>query len=98
MKNSVQVSILGQSYTIKTEAPPEEVMAVADYVNRKIGEVSRGSRSADSLDSTVLAFLNVAGAYLRFRQDELDEDREVGERLQGLLQRLEGACSDMKNP
>lgn len=88
MKHSVQVTILGQQYAVKSDAPPEEVQRVADFVNERIAEVAAARRTADSLNAAVLALLNVSGAYLQLRDRET-EDGQAEERLRRLLVRLE---------
>ncbi len=90
MKHAVQVTILGQQYTIKSQALPSEVRRVADFVNQKLAEIGGGGRTADTLDGAVLTLMNIAGAYLNLR-DEVSATEEASERLQLLVQRLEEA-------
>lgn len=87
MKHSVQVTILGQQYAVKSEAPPEEVQRVADFANERIAEVAAARRTADSLNAAVLALLNVSGAYLQLRDRETD-DGQAEERIRQMLVRL----------
>lgn len=90
MKHSVQVNVLGQQYTLRSEISAQEVQRVADFVNEKIDEVRRTGRAADTLNTAVLALLNVSGAYLRLR-DAGGVAEETEQRLEALLSRLEGA-------
>lgn len=85
MKQAVQVTICGQQYTIRSEAPPEEVEKVAAFVNARIEEVVASRKTVDTLNSVVLAFLNVAGEHLRLQAAEPEGEA----RLRNLLQRLE---------
>lgn len=87
MKQAVQVVILGQEYTIKSDAPADEVRRVADFVSERINEAMTAGRIADSLDGAVLALMNVAGAYLRLQNKE--GEQEIIDRLESLLHRLE---------
>jgi cell division protein ZapA len=92
LKHAVQVTILGQQYTVKSAASPEEVQRVADFVNCQVAEVA-ASKSVDTLNSAILTLMNIGGAYLRL-QDTVAERQQVEGRLQELLQRLEQACPD----
>lgn len=92
MKHAVQVTILGQHYTVRSESPPEEVQKVAEFVNRQIDDAAADGRVVDSLNTVVLALLNVAEAYIGIR-DELPGP-EIEERLRTLLQRIESACPE----
>jgi cell division protein ZapA len=91
LKQAVQVAILGQEYTIKSDAPAEEVHRVAVFVSERIKEAMTAGKIADSLDGAVLALMNVAGAYLRLQNRECS-DKESLRRLEALLHRLESAC------
>ena len=92
MKHAVQVTILGQQYTVKSAASPKEVQRVADFVNCQVAEVT-ASKSVDTLNSAILTLMNIGGAYLRL-QDIVAERQQVEGHLQELLQRLEQACPD----
>lgn len=84
MKQTVEVTILNQQYSMKTEAPVTEVEAVAAYVNEQLAMVMKGSRSVDTLHNVVLALLNVSGGYLK-SQDEIELLRKQLESLDGNL-------------
>ncbi len=92
MKHAVQVTILGQQYTVKSAASPEEVQRVADFVNGQVAEVTAG-KSVDTLNSAILTLMNIGGAYLNL-QDTVAGQQQAEGRLQELLLRLERACPD----
>jgi len=97
LKHTVQVTILGQQYTVRSEATPGEVARVVDFVNEKIAEVTGVGRTVDSLNAAVLALLNLAGAFLRLQEERLatpsqpPSDPQMETRLLRLLERLEQA-------
>ena len=64
MKQSVQVSILGQQFNLRSEAPPEQVHRVARFVEDQIAQVTSSGRAVDSLQASILALLNVSAAHL----------------------------------
>lgn len=64
MKQSVQVSILGQQFNLRSDAAPEQVHRVARFVEDQISQVSRSGRAVDSLQAAILALLNVSAAHL----------------------------------
>lgn len=84
LKRSHQVTILGQQYTLRTEASPEQVQEVVDFVRRALAEVSGRQTAVDSLDAAVLALLNVAGSYLQLRKSSAHQDQ----RLDRLLEKV----------
>jgi len=64
VKKSVQVSILGQQFNLRSEAPAEQVHRVARFVEDQIAQVTSSGRAVDSLQATILALLNVSAAHL----------------------------------
>lgn len=98
MKQAVSVTILGQHITLKSEAPPEEVREVAAFVNAKVAEVMAAGRTVDTQNAAILALLNIAGLYLRLRDESEGGGREGDVRLRQLLQRLEQACPGQDSP
>ncbi|PLX86353.1 MAG: hypothetical protein C0614_03805 [Desulfuromonas sp.] len=64
MKQSVQVSILGQQYHLRSDASPEQVEKVARFVEEQIALVMASGKAVDSLQAAVLALLNVTALHL----------------------------------
>jgi len=91
MKQAVQVTILGQHYTVKTSTPAEQVERVAAYVNRQLAQVAAAAPTADTLHVTVLTLLNIAGSYLQ-QQGQAGDPQAQG-RLENLLGRLDSALA-----
>jgi cell division protein ZapA len=100
LKHTVKVTILGQQYTVKSDATPDEVAKVVDFVNAKIAEVAASGRTIDSLNVAVLALLNLAGTFLRLQEERLVttsqplSDPQADSRLLRLLERLEQTCPE----
>ena len=87
MKQSLQVSILGQQYFLRTDSSPEHVHRIAEFVEGQIQEVVTAGRVADSLQAAILALLNVSARYLQGgEQEELPP--EAVERLRMLVGRI----------
>lgn len=91
MKSVARVTILGQEYAFKTDAGPEEIEKVADFVNAKIDEVVASGRSGDTVGIAVLALMNVAGEYFQLLSGSGDVSGDVQGRLEQLLSRVESA-------
>lgn len=93
-KQTVQVTIFHQTYTLRTSGDEEEVQQLADSVDRLMSAIAARSASADSLRIAVLACLHLADR-LRSIENELAQLRqrveEKSERFRLLLdQALEG--------
>ena len=64
----VTISILGTSFTIKTDEDPEYVQSLVGYLKEKINMISSGSSSKNQLQLSILASLLVI--------DELFQEKE----------------------
>ena len=90
MKQSVQVSILGQQFNLRSEAPPEQVHRVARFVEDQISQVTASGRTVDSLQAAILALLNVSAAHLEGAPVGASPEVE-SERLVQLVTKIESA-------
>jgi cell division protein ZapA len=92
MKKSIQVSILGQQFNLRSEASPEQVQRVARFVEDQINQVTSSGRTVDTLQAAILALLNVSAAHLDgdSTAGNLDvQDRRLGQ----LVDKIEAALS-----
>ena len=80
----VEIKIMGQTYTVKTDAEEEYIQEVARYVNEKMDEVLKKTKSVSTLNVAILTALNIA--------DDLLKERE---RRRGLLQEVEKKSKDL---
>ena len=78
--NVVKVSILGDEYSIRSDASPEQTRAVAEYVDKVIRQIMAGSQMVESHKAAILAALSITG--------ELFEAREGSYALSGSMQKL----------
>ena len=67
MKRSLNVEILGQSFTISSDAE-DYILRVANYVNDKMQELSRASKPAAKSNVAMLTALNIADEYYRLKE------------------------------
>ncbi len=90
MKQSVQVSILGQQFNLRSDAPPEQVHRVARFVEDQISQVTGSGRAVDSLQAAILALLNVSAAHLE-GSPAVNAFEDEAQRLDQLIEKIEAA-------
>ena len=90
MKQSVQVSILGQQFNLRSDAPPEQVHRVARFVEDQIAQVTSSGRAVDSLQAAILALLNVSAAHLGDESSPASSGVD-DQRLNQLVEKIETA-------
>ena len=88
MKQSLQVSILGQHFNLRSDASPGQVQRIAEFAEGQIQQVMDAGKVADSLQAAILALLNVSARYLQ--DDEAGNGSSPdAERLRLLIGRIE---------
>jgi cell division protein ZapA (FtsZ GTPase activity inhibitor) len=83
----VEVEILGQKYTIRSEADPKHIRDLAAYVEKRAKSVEGQLRSPDPVKALALASLYIA--------DELFRTREELAKFEGDLPKRIGAMVDL---
>lgn len=63
-KSSVKISIVGEEYTIRSDAPPEHTRAVAEHLDAAIRRVLSGGSVVEAHRAAILAALQITGDLL----------------------------------
>ncbi len=66
MKRSVEVNILGQSHTIKTDIPEEEFSEIVRLLNSKIAELETQGGTVTTYKLAILAALTTTADQYKF--------------------------------
>ncbi len=86
-KSSEKVDIFGQEYKIRGAGDPQYIHKIAGYVDKKMREIAHSSGILSQSRIAILAALNIA--------DELYQEREKRERVQGELGRQAERLSEL---
>jgi cell division protein ZapA (FtsZ GTPase activity inhibitor) len=84
----VELSLLGQTLTVRTEASPEYVRQLAAYLEDRVAQLARGGIK-DTLAALTLAALDITDELFRAREDKARQDGDVHMRLGALVEMLE---------
>jgi cell division protein ZapA len=68
MKKALDVEILGQKFTISSDAEESYMLQVAGYVDGKMQELMRSSKPVAKSNVAMLAALNIADEYHRLKE------------------------------
>jgi cell division protein ZapA len=89
-KSSVRVEILGESYSIRTEAAPEHTRAVAQHLDRSIRQILASGSVIEANRAAILAALQITS--------ELFQEREANESITSAMQALSADVRRMLPP
>lgn len=65
----VDVEIFGEYYTLKGSSSQEEMVALAQYVNRKMIQLSSRNTRLSKSQTAVLAALNIADELMKLQEE-----------------------------
>ena len=86
-----QIEIRGRRYTVRSDEEDVDLAAVAAYVDRQISEIADKSPALDDYTAAMLAALNIASEYQRFRQS-VDSELEGLDKELAVTQAMLGAA------
>ena len=84
----VEIKVLGQTYTVKTDSDENHIQEVARYVNEKIEEILRKTKSVSSLNVAILTALNIADDLLKEKEKRLALLKEVGIKSKDMVEKI----------
>ena len=85
----VEIKVFGQTYTVKTDAEEDHIQAVARYVNEKMDEVLKKTRSVSSLNVAILTALNIADDLLREKEKRRALLHEIEAKSKDLAEKID---------
>ena len=75
----VQITVRGRKYTVRSDEDDVDLNLIAKYVDGKMLEISRRSSTFDEYTIAMLAALNIASEFERFKR-EVDEELQLIDR------------------
>ena len=96
----VEIKVFGQTYTVKTDAEENYIQEVAKYVNEKMEEILKKTKSVSTLNVAILTALNIADDLLREKEKRTALLREVGAKSKDLVEKIDMKIGewDLKTP
>ena len=84
---TIRVEIYNQTYNIRSDGDSEYVTSLAEFVDRRMREISSGTLTVDSLKVAILAALHIA--------DELHRLKRLHEQADSQLASRSAECAEM---
>ena len=94
----VLVEVGGRRYPIRSDLDETYVTELARYVDRKIRTTAKHAHGADSLQVAVLAALNIADEYFRYRNRRPAAPDDIRRRADELEALVDQAIADSVDP
>ena len=88
-ENLVEIKVFGQTFTVKTDSEEAHIQEVAQYVNDKIDEILKRTRTVSSLNVAILTALNIADDLMKEREKRIALLKEVGMKSKDLVEKID---------
>ena len=79
-EQTIRVEIYNQTYSIRSDGDNEYIQRLAEYVDRKMREISSGTFTVDSLKVAILAALHIADEYHQLQETQYQTDMQLAAR------------------
>jgi cell division protein ZapA len=79
-EQSVRVEIYNQTYSIRSDGDNDYILGLAEYVDKKMREISSGTFTVDSLKVAILAALHIADEYHQLQDQQHQSDMQLASR------------------
>ena len=90
--DSTEVEIFGQTYNVRGEGDPNYLSELARFVDARMREVAGQVATVDPMKIAILAALNIADEFSRFRKERdtaagiwIEKTEEISERLNKVI-------------
>jgi len=91
--DSITVEIYGQSYNVRGEGDPNYLTELAQFVDTRMREVAAQVSTVDPMKIAILAALNIADEFSRYRKQREDAAGEWIEKTEEISDRLGAVIS-----
>ena len=79
-EQTIRVEIYNQTYSIRSDGDNEYIIELAEYVDRKMREISSGTLTVDSLKVAILAALHIADEFYQLKHSQAQTDAQLASR------------------
>lgn len=88
MSELIELTIMNQKYKINSDKDKKYLEQLAYYVNSKADEISKNTRSVDSLNIAVLIALNIADDFFSMQIKANSESTRILEKVNNVYQSM----------
>jgi len=96
-ESTIRVEIYNQTYSIRSDGDNEYILRLAEYVDRKMREISSGTMTVDSLKVAILAALHIADELHQTQNSQAQSDAQLASRSAECTALLDRVLKHSKN-
>ncbi|MBN1472109.1 MAG: cell division protein ZapA [Syntrophaceae bacterium] len=89
MKNSYNITILGQELSVLSDSEDQQVAEVVQYLNKKVDEILHSGNGMKTLNVAILAALNISEELIKLKGVNKELCEQLENRAEKLIQLIE---------
>lgn len=97
-EQTIRVEIYNQTYSIRSDGDNDYILKLAEYVDRKMREISSGTFTVDSLKVAILAALHIADEYHQLQDSQSQSDMQLASRSAECAEMLDRVLKYREHP
>lgn len=94
---SIEISIAGQKYILRSEEPESHLREVSELVRRRVESIRKQNPALSLQKATMLAALDFASETIKQKRHSVDARHTIVNRAKTLLARIEGELESVDN-
>ncbi len=91
MRNSYNITILGQELSVISDSGDDKVAEIVQFVNKRMEEILRSGNGLKTLNVAILAALNISEELLQLKEINKTLCEQLESRAEKLIQMIEEA-------
>jgi cell division protein ZapA len=91
LKNSYNITILGQELSVASDSEDEQVAEVVQFLSKKVDEVLHSGNGLKTLNVAILAALNISEELIKLKGVNRELCDQLENRAEKLIQLIEEA-------
>jgi cell division protein ZapA len=91
LKNSYNITILGQELSVLSDSEDDQVTEVVQFLNKKVDEILHSGNGLKTLNVAILAALNISEELIKLKGINRELCDQLENRAEKLIQLIEEA-------
>lgn len=83
---SIEVSIMGQKFMVRSDSDDQYVVEVANFVNKKIADIIAKTKAVPSLNVVLLAAMNIADEFFKYKSKKDQNFQSVEKKIAQMIE------------
>jgi len=80
---------MGQKFMVRSDSGEDYVMEIAKFVDNKINEIIQSTKSVASVNVALLAAMNIADEFLKYRRDKDGRLEKVEKKIKDTIELID---------